>query len=174
MSEKITTLSIMKVQYNTYRKDWMGFKITKENPLTYHHIKKEEDGGPRTIENGALLTLLSHKILHTIELYDKDMYIRLNEIFKRINKSKTEPSKEDYCEIISILEQFEKKHVKVLTKRIQVKKYNYEALKKVSTGKYSLYSPTNIRMAMMEGINPVIPRNRKRRKSKVKKKVRKK
>ena len=56
MKDKLTIIDFMKEIYNTYNKDWMGFKITEENPLTYHRIIKEEDGGNKTIDNGALLT----------------------------------------------------------------------------------------------------------------------
>ena len=174
MSKRRTTIDIMKIQYCTYQKDWMGFKVTKENPLTFHHIKKEEDGGHKTVDNGALLTKLAHRYLHNIEHYDMGLYEWLNSILKRINNSKSEPQKEDYREIIEVLERFEHEYVKELSSNIKIRRYNYEALKKVSTGKYSLYSPTNIRNAMMDGIDPEIRKVRKPSKSKVKKKVRKK
>ena len=155
MKDKLTIIDFMKEIYNTQYKDWMGFKITKENPLTYHHIIKEEDGGNKTLDNGALLTKLAHSYLHMIEIYDESLYIMLNTILKRINDSKTKPTKDDYYEIINIFEIFEEKYNKELCKNIKMKKYNYQALKRVSRGKYSLYSPTNIRNVMMEGINPV-------------------
>ena len=173
MPNGLSSLDIMRITYSTYHKDWMGFKITKENPLTYHHIIKEEDGGPKTVENGALLTILAHRYLHTIERYDINMYQELNEILKMINRRKCEPNTEDYRKIIRLLSTFENRYVKVLTKNIKLKRYNYQTLKAVSTGKYSLYCPTNIRMAMMEGIDPVIYKPKSYKKSKIKKKIKK-
>ena len=152
MKDKLTIIDFMKEIYNTQYKDWMGFKITKENPLTYHHIIKEEDGGSKTIDNGALLTKLAHSYLHMIEIYDESLYIMLNTILKRINDSKTKPTKDEI---------FEEKYNKELCKNIKEKKYNYQALKRVSMGKYSLYSPVNIRNVMMEGINPVTIKHQK-------------
>ena len=167
MKDKLTIIDFMKEIYNTYNKDWMGFKITEENPLTYHHIIKEEDGGNKTIDNGALLTKFSHSYLHMIELYDKSIYISINNVLKKINNNKIEPSKKNYYEIINLLESFEKKYYKELSKNIKLKKYNYQVLKRISKGKYGLYSPASIRGVMMEGINPEVT---KKKKWKVKKK----
>lgn len=161
MKDKLTIIDFMKIIYNTHNKDWMGFKITKENPLTYHHIIKEEDGGNKTIDNGALLTNLAHSYLHMIEKYDESIYIAINNILKKINDNRKEPSKEKYCEIMNLLENFEKKYYKELIESIKIKKYNYQVLKRISKGKYSLYSPSNIRNVMMEGINPVLKKHKK-------------
>ena len=41
--------------YKIYGKptvDWMGFKVTKNNHITYHHIKEDRNGGTETVERG--------------------------------------------------------------------------------------------------------------------------
>ena len=66
--------------------DFMGEKIGKnnKNSPSYHHIVKVEWGGETTLENGALLSLVSHERLHKLEIYDYDLYCKWNELFKRI------------------------------------------------------------------------------------------
>ena len=61
----------------------MHFKITEENPLTYHHIKKKEEGGKKTIENGALLTADAQSYLHYIERKDINVYNQINSVLKK-------------------------------------------------------------------------------------------
>ena len=70
--------------YETYEYDWMNYLII-DNEITFHHIKKKEDGGRLEISNGALLTPRAHKYLHFIENVDYDIYKRLNNMFKNIN-----------------------------------------------------------------------------------------
>ena len=102
-----------------------------------------------------------------IERYDKSIYISINNVLKKINNNKIEPSKKNYYEIINLLESFEKKYYKELSKNIKLKKYNYQVLKRISKVKYGLYSPASIRGVMMEEINPEVT---KKKKCKVKKK----
>lgn len=48
--------------------------------ITYHHIEKECDGGPRNVENGALLTSISQAWLHNyIENQDPELFNLINE-----------------------------------------------------------------------------------------------
>ena len=61
--------------YCTYEKDWMGFKISKRNFLTFHHITKRCMKGLEDIDNGALLGKKSHELLNMIEIFDEDLYI---------------------------------------------------------------------------------------------------
>ncbi|MBQ6495172.1 MAG: hypothetical protein IJI49_04140 [Bacilli bacterium] len=95
--------------YNTYTMDWMDYIIINNN-LTYHHIIKKENGGKRTIDNGALLTDRAHEYLHTIERLDVDIYNRINKIFKEINGSKKEPTKTQRRLIDLLLCEFELKN----------------------------------------------------------------
>lgn len=79
--------------YETYKYDWMNFKIDDEE-VTYHHIIKEENGGKVTLDNGALLTSRAHEYLHMIERMDLDIYEMINKIFKNINDQKHAPTYE--------------------------------------------------------------------------------
>lgn len=74
--------------------DWMGFKVTKKNHLTYHHIKEERNGGPETIENGALLTIKAHQLLHQLERTNKEEYDDYQYWFRIINDMKQAPTEE--------------------------------------------------------------------------------
>ena len=62
----------------------MGTPITKDNPLTYHHIEKRNDNNT-TLQNGALLTKSSHRKLHMLESRDIDLYNEWNWLFYAIN-----------------------------------------------------------------------------------------
>lgn len=74
--------------YKTFSKDWMGFNITSNNPLTLHHIKKREYGGEDDIDNLALLTEKAHRLLHKIENDNPEIYCTWSAIFRTINDSK--------------------------------------------------------------------------------------
>ena len=63
-------LRLMINLYNIHKIDWMGYKVCKENPYTYHHLKKKCHGGKETIENGAALTKIAHEYLHIVESRD--------------------------------------------------------------------------------------------------------
>ena len=82
------------------RIDWMGFEINNDNRPTYHHIVKREDlkkskqSTSATIENGAYLGKRSHELLHQIEILDKDLYDRWNDLFLVINKMRMHPTED--------------------------------------------------------------------------------
>lgn len=134
--------------------DWLNFKITRENPLTYHHIKKEEHGGEKTFKNGAPLTDLGHTYLHQIEMNDKRIFGELTKQFKRINDSKTKITDLDKKIIDKLLLEYETKHEVELRRKIKTIRYNPKALKLIK-GTRDIFSPTNIRKVMQLGVNPV-------------------
>jgi len=84
-------LSKLIIIYKPNGYDWMGTPITKDNPLTYHHIEKRNDNNT-TLQNGALLTKSSHRKLHMLESRDIDLYNEWNWLFYAINYSETHPS----------------------------------------------------------------------------------
>lgn len=86
----------MKLIYQSNERDWMGVYITRNNPLTFHHIRKKELGGHDQIENGALLTKASHALIHYLEEVNPDLYLMWNAIFTSINQTKKPISKEMY------------------------------------------------------------------------------
>lgn len=89
--------------------DWLNYKLKKDD-ITFHHIKKKEDGGKKSIDNGAILMPNSHSYLHLIECLDIETYILLNEIFKEVNGQMREPTMEQRLLIDKILEEFENNH----------------------------------------------------------------
>lgn len=90
--------------------DWLNYKITRLDDLTYHHIIKKSYGGKKTIENGALLIPLAHQYLHLIECVDIDTYVAINKMFGIINKQREEPTKEQREIIEYMLREFERVH----------------------------------------------------------------
>lgn len=108
MAKKITK-EMLKIYKPISNKDWMNYKLVK-NDVTYHHIVKRCDGGKETFENGALLMPIAHQYLHIIEYIDSDTYIFLNRMFKIINEQQREPNKEQRMIIEAILREFEYKY----------------------------------------------------------------
>jgi hypothetical protein len=94
--------------YNMNDIDWMGYKLQER--YSYHHIVKRCHGGERTFNNGAVLYLSSHSYLHTIEYYDLQKYIFINNILKDINTQRYMPTIEQLKQIDYILREFEKEH----------------------------------------------------------------
>lgn len=90
--------------------DWLGYRITKQNPFSYHHIVKIENGGTMTIKNGAILTIISHEYLNIIEYKDYEIYERLNGMLQIINNQVKAPTLEEYMIINDYLKYFEKEH----------------------------------------------------------------
>ncbi len=84
--------------------DWLHIALTRDNPFTYHHIFKACWGGPVSLDNGAILTELSHKWLHRVEMNQLLCYNRLNELFKWLNETKAPPTQEYWCELRALLE----------------------------------------------------------------------
>ena len=109
------TLKIMLRLWKVETMDWLGYDNLER--YSYHHIKKKSDGGKTTIENGAILHQSSHQYLHTIEFYDLERYIFLNNILKVINKQRSMPSIEQLKEIKLVLLGFQNEFESKLTSR---------------------------------------------------------
>lgn len=86
--------------------DWMNYRVTRQNPITFHHIIKKEYGGLYTLENGALLTIIGHQYLHIIEYKETYIYEALNKMFKIINEQKQPPTNEQRETIECLLNEF--------------------------------------------------------------------
>lgn len=91
--------------------DWMNYTLVKRD-VTYHHIIKQESGGERTIENGALLMPIAHQYLHLIECKDNDTYVAINKIFKYVNEQRHEPTREQRDIVEYLLGEFERVHAR--------------------------------------------------------------
>ena len=96
--------------YNVKKIDWMGYKVSKDNPYTYHHLKKKCDGGKENIKNGAILTNYAHEYLNIIENYDYELYEYINNVLLQINEQGFAPLKRQLLAIDFILRQFEEKY----------------------------------------------------------------
>lgn len=103
------TADMIKI-WNINNFDWMGYRLTKDNRPTFHHIVKECNGGKRILDNGAIIGKENHTYLHIIEDKDLELYIYLNIILKQINEQRYMPSKRQLLAIDSILKQFEREH----------------------------------------------------------------
>jgi hypothetical protein len=90
--------------------DWMGYKLTRKNFPTFHHLVKKCDGGSLSIENGAVLGKNDHTYLHIIEYKDYEMYLYINNILKEINNQRYMPTYNQICDIDDTLYLFEKEH----------------------------------------------------------------
>ena len=90
----------------------MGYKVSKDNPYTFHHLKKKEQGGKEDLKNGAILTDIAHKYLHIIESRDKELYDLLNNVLWQINEQGFAPLERQLLAIDYILRIFEEKHQK--------------------------------------------------------------
>lgn len=92
--------------------DWLGYKITRQNQYSFHHIVKIADGGQTNIQNGAILTTISHEYLNIIEYKDYEIYSRLNEMLLIVNNSISSPTLEHYQKVNDYLKFFEKEHIR--------------------------------------------------------------
>ena len=89
--------------YQTKDKDWLGYPIYKNTPLTRHHIFKYVYGGACDISNYALLIQVSHEYLHKIEHIDREAYNEIACLFRELNESMQPPTEEYYDNINKIL-----------------------------------------------------------------------
>ncbi len=71
--------------YGNPKTDWMGYKITQKNYVSYHHILEKRNGGIESVDNGAILSRTSHKLLHKIEQINYDLYLEWQLLFLEIN-----------------------------------------------------------------------------------------
>lgn len=83
--------------------DWMNYALTKKNMYTYHHVQGKKNGGKVTIDNGAILTIWSHRFLHFLERTCPSAFLDLQSVFQEINRSKLPMSEELKNEIDTII-----------------------------------------------------------------------
>ena len=93
--------------YRVKDRDWMNYRITKKNSLTYHHIVEKRNGGSKTVSNGAPLTKEAHMQLNIIESKDKRLYTVINTIFKLIHEQNHPITEEQRRIIREVLDYFE-------------------------------------------------------------------
>lgn len=106
---KQVTKEMIKI-YKPLDLDWLNYRVTKSNQITFHHIIKKEHGGLYTFENGALLTETGHHYLHIIEYKEIKIYETLNKMFEIINRQKHAPTQEQREIIEYLLNEFYQLH----------------------------------------------------------------
>lgn len=59
--------------YRSYvvEKRFKGKKIAKQ--LSYHHLRHKSEGGPATVENGALIDATAHAYLHSLPRHQEEI-----------------------------------------------------------------------------------------------------
>ena len=77
--KEVTKLMIKKYALMKLKYDFMGYQFQNSSQLSYHHlIIPRRNGGPMTLENGAILRQnTSHNYLHIIENIDYDMFLAI-------------------------------------------------------------------------------------------------
>lgn len=95
--------------YQTTEKDWLGYPIHKDTPLTRHHIFKYVYGGASDISNYALLIQVSHQYLHSLERTDREAYNQIAELFQELNESMAPPTEEYYQKVGKVLKKSRQK-----------------------------------------------------------------
>ena len=120
---EITKLMIKKYALQKLKYDFMGYEFTNQRQLSFHHLIvprrlcKQQGLGEGYLEwNGAILRQnTSHDYLHTIEIYDRDM-------FDAITKQMIEENEQGYLDmkqllkIDDVLTQFEREYCNARTK----------------------------------------------------------
>lgn len=115
--KSITKLMINEFKIMQLGFDFMGYRVEKQNSLSFHHLivprrkcNEKKIGNGYLFWNGAILNqLTSHDYLHLIENKDYDMFIAItNEMIKQNIKGYLD--KDNLLKIKDILEQFEKEH----------------------------------------------------------------
>lgn len=145
-------LQFMLIIFGTSEYDWLGFKVTGNNPLTCHYIRKYNDGGEKTVNNMALLTIGAHRYLHDIEQFDIELYNKINMFLKNINQQRRYPNNDEYAMCNEWFSQYEKCNKDVLMKLIKSRHYNEKVMKQFMQGGI-LFHPVNFRMNLQSGIN---------------------
>lgn len=92
--------------------DFCGYKLQKGDEYTYHHnIIAKRNGGPETIQNGAILCgKTSHPYIHLIENIDPEIfYLITSEMLDQNIKGRLDI--ENLKQIRDLLQYFEREHI---------------------------------------------------------------
>ena len=106
----ITGLMINEFKLREVGCDFMGYKLQKQDSLTFHHlIIPKRNGGKITRQNGAIIQRTPHDYLHLIERIDYDAFCYLTSEMIDMNiKGYLDP--ENLANIQEILEDFERRY----------------------------------------------------------------
>jgi hypothetical protein len=82
--------------------DWLGFKVDRNNPYSYHHIFKNVYGDYSHLDpnyrwnNGAILSRKGQAYIHSFENKDIEYYRQLNNLLKELNETMQPPTEEHW------------------------------------------------------------------------------
>lgn len=142
-------LSYLLTMFGEPEYDWLNFKVTEENPITFHHIKRVWEGGEDLVTNGALLTYLGHRYLHEIEKNSPLLYKEINLFLQEVNNRLYPPTIDELNLIDEELLNYEAEYNTELNSVIKFKKFNEKKVLLLFDDKYH---PTNIRLNLQQGI----------------------
>lgn len=70
--------------YSTFKRKYkLNEQQTLERRMTLHHLKHKSEGGPTTIENGAIVNELAHRYLHILKRNNEELANNLMRDWKR-------------------------------------------------------------------------------------------
>ncbi len=107
-----STLRIMIAIYKPRGIDWLGFKITKKNPYSYHHCFKQVYGDYSDFDReyllhvGAILSVKGQDYIHALEEIDYDAFRALNHILLEQNQTMKPPTFEYFQKVKTFLEHY--------------------------------------------------------------------
>lgn len=108
--KEVTNLMINEFKILELGYDFMGYKISKNDHLTYHHlIIPKRNGGALTRQNGAIIQRIPHDYLHLIERIDYDTFCYITSEMIDMN-IKGFLSCQNIANIHSLLREFESKY----------------------------------------------------------------
>lgn len=104
----ITRLMISKFEISNM--DFMGYSLDRKTASYHHLIIPRRKGGPKTIDNGAVLNkITSHPYLHLIEDRDSEIFFLISSEMVDQNL-KRRLDIDNIKRINTLLEYFEKEH----------------------------------------------------------------
>lgn len=99
------------IYYKMKDVDWLGYKLSRHDKFTFHHIVPRSKGGSSESSNCAVLCgSSSHQYIHIIEYKNPDTFKYLSLILKEINNQGYMPTKQQLLTIDWLLSQFEEEH----------------------------------------------------------------
>lgn len=82
------TTDIKNLLIEEYGLCFLGGKVSRKNPYTYHHLIPKRSGGQVTLQNGALLCNLQHSMFNAVENDNRRQAEELNDGFREFKRTK--------------------------------------------------------------------------------------
>lgn len=115
--KEVTQLMINDFKIKQLGYDFMGYKLQRNDILTYHHlIIPRRNGGKITYDNGAIIQRIPHDYLHIIENVDRELFYYITSEMIDIN-IKGRLDVKNLKNISLLLKEFESKHLGDVTSK---------------------------------------------------------